>query len=154
MPGVTPEMTKMIDLQQKAMSGPMPMLAMVVGVAGIAAGGWAARSAVRVLGAKPGARPAFRRSTAALAVIELTSLVLSVWLQIKTYAMLGELMDTFFGHLPTTGGGIDETMKAIMQGGALIGLAVAIGYGLLKLGFLVWSFHYASSREVAAHLDR
>jgi hypothetical protein len=153
-PGAPPEMTKMLELQQKMMSGPAATLSVVVHVIGIAVGAWAIHAAIRVLGAKAGARPTFRRAVAALGAIELSGLVLGVWMQIRNYAILGELTDALSARFPAGTPGFDATMRGVMQGSALVGVVFAVGYGLLKLVFLAWSYHYTSSREVVVHLDR
>ncbi len=152
MPGAPPEVAKMIELQQKMMSGPAPALTLTAGIVGIAVGAWALYSAVRVLGAKPGARATFRRAVVALAAVEVVGLVLGVWMQIKSYEMFGEIGEAFFSSAPAPHG-MDKMMKTFMQGGVLVGMVFAVGYGVLKIGFLAWSHWYAGSREVAAHLE-
>ena len=152
MPGATSEMTQMIEFQQKMMSGPAPKISTLVGLVAIAVGAWAIHSALGVYRTKAGARPSFRRAVVALGVVELASVVVGVWMQIANIEMLGEFAEKIYAR--THGTHMVESMKGMMQGSALVGLAFAIAWGLLKLAFLAWSYFYAASREVVAHLDR
>jgi hypothetical protein len=153
MPGAPREMTEMIEFQQKMMSGPAPKISTVVGLVAIAVGAWAIHSALGVYRTKAGVLPSFRRAVAALGVVELASVVVGVWMQIVNIEMLGEFAEKFYSRSHGTPMGV-ESMKGMMQGSALVGVLFAIGWGILKLAFLAWSYVYAASREVVAHLDR
>jgi xanthosine utilization system XapX-like protein len=156
MAGSAPELAKMVALQQKLMSGPAPAASLVVGIAGMAVGAWAIHAATGVLGSKPAARMAFRRAVALLGAIELAHLALGVWLQIEAYQLFGSFADTMFGRGPTTASPNDfaGTVQTVMQGFVIFGVVFAVGLGLLKLGFLAWSYRHASTRDVVAYLDR
>jgi hypothetical protein len=156
MAGTSPEMAKMIALQKTLMSGPAPAASLVVGIAQMIVGAWAIYATVRVLGAKPAARVAFRRAVALLGAIEVASLVLAVWTQVEAYRTFGDFIDTIFGRGPTiaSANDLEKMVQTIMQVAVIVGIIFALGFGLLKLGFLVWSYRYASTREVVAHLDR
>jgi hypothetical protein len=155
LPGQPPAMARMIVLQQEMMAGPAPLLTLVVGVWGLLVGGWALLHSIRLLSGRPHARVPFRRSLVALGVTECVSLSLGLWLQLHNFEL-------FFGELPgvTTGSasaappGFATMMNSFILAVAVGGVVVTLGWGALKLVFLVWAHRYVASPDVVAHLDR
>jgi len=155
MPGATPELSRMIALQQQMLSGPAALLALVVGAVGLPVGAWALYSAIRVLSATPGARVPFRRSVTVLVVTENASLLAGVWLQSRNREILDEFAKAFSlsapGAIPP---GVEETMRMFVQGVGLVGIVMMVAWGIGKLAVLFWAHRYTGTREVVDYLDR
>ena len=155
MPGATPELSRIIAVQQQVMSGPAALLALVVGVVGLPVGVWALHSAIRVLSGTPGARVPFRRSVTMLVVIENASLLAGVWLQSHNREILDEFAKAFSlaapGAVPP---GVEATLKTFVQGLGLVGVVMLVAWGLIKLAVLVWAHRYTGTREVVDYLER
>jgi len=149
-----PETAKIIALQQQMFAGPAGIGSLVVGIAGLLAGAWCAYTAIRVLSQKPGARVPFRRSVIALVVTENASLLAAIWLQAASFEMFEEFAKAFAAPAGSAPSGFESMMRTFMQGAALVSIVVAVGWGVVKLAVLVWTYRYTGTKEVVEYLER
>jgi hypothetical protein len=145
MAGTAPEAARMLALQQRMMAGPAPLLTCVVGAAGVFAGAWGLYCAIRALSSKPGARMPFRRAVVGLLLVESVTFVTSVWLQMWTLEVFGELTKEVSS--------VPGAMQA-MQGFAILSVVVMVGWEIAKVGALGWAHRYTGTRDVVDYLDR
>lgn len=149
MPGVPPDLANSFATHQKALGVAALGVQSVAGVAGLVTGIWASTTSVRVLSRKPDVRVAFRRSTLALALTESANVTVGVWLQVA----MGDVMRA--AALPAGAPhGVETTMQTFVQVFTLLGIVVAVGWGVIKVVFLAWAHRYAGAPNVVAFLDQ
>jgi hypothetical protein len=153
LPGAPPEMAKIIELQQRMLSGPAPGMTLFVAALGVGAGGFAIYSGTRVLSAKPGARIPFRQAIWFVAMATVAGAASGLWLQMRNIELVEETMQAMSAHHGAASPVFDATMKGFMHGGALVGVAMAVGLELVKLAVLAWGHHVAGTKEASDYLD-
>jgi hypothetical protein len=149
----TPEMARMVALQQKLMESPVGEISIVAGLASLLAGGWALYCAARWLSEKPGAREPFRKAIVPLIATECVSGVVGFWLQMRNVEFLREYT-AMFTSTPGMPRGFGTMMTTVMQGSVVVGLLVGAAWGIAKMVALVWAHRYAGKPEVVAHFER
>ena len=154
LPGMSPEMAKVFAAQQKMMAFPAGPVSLIVGTAGLAAGGWGLISAIRVLSRKPDARTPFRRSALVLTLAESASIVVSVWLQTRNAKVMGEVAKAMVPPGASSPHPFETMMTPFLQASALLGIAFTLVWGAAKIVFLAWAHRYAGTPSVIDHLDR
>jgi hypothetical protein len=131
----------------------MPYASAAVAVLGVAASVWALAAAIRLYQKKQGSPRAFGHAWLALVLAELAGVAFGLAVQVRSQEALHAMFD---GMLPAGAGApprFEEVMDTVMIVSTAIGVAFALGWGALKVGFALYARHYANSADVRAYVD-
>ncbi|HZO11623.1 MAG TPA: hypothetical protein VFB62_00140 [Polyangiaceae bacterium] len=152
-PGAPPEMTRALEnMQQKMQELAMPWLTGSLAAVQLGACIWGLFGALALQKRK--AKNTFGPSMLMLGVVELASMIAGLYIQIRTASVLEELVDSLkLAPMPPGSPDITHMMRTIMQISMMMGIAIALGWGTLKIIFFFYARHYASKPEMRAYVS-
>jgi hypothetical protein len=153
--GAPPEMARTFeDMQRKMRELSMPWLTGPLAALQLAVSGWALFAALRMQKRRRGSAGPFSIAMAAFGVVEIVSLVVGLYLQVKAMDVVQEMMERMrLGSTPGTPPNFDEMMRTTMQVSIIVAIAFAIGWGAAKIIFCFYARHYAKKPDVRAWVD-
>jgi hypothetical protein len=143
------------EMAQEIRAASMPWLAGLLAVLNIATSGYAVWSGAGVQQDRAGMLAHLRRSLVVLLGYELVAFLFAIVVQSRTLGVVRRYMNKL---MTVSGGGgagaqdVQRTVNAIMDAGIYIGIAVAVAWGALKLGFCLWARLYAAKDEVVSYV--
>lgn len=152
-PGAPPEMARALEnMQEKMQELAMPWLTGSLAALQLGACIWGLVTALALQKRK--AKNHFGPSMLTLGVVEIASMIAGVYIQIRTAAVLQEFVESLkLGPMPPGTPDMANMMRTIMQVSMMMGIAVALGWGTLKIIFFLYARHYANKPEMRSWLS-